>query len=67
MAFVDALHPGWSISIFHYRNQGSDVGRIVVGVQVPTGERQQWEHFLQQLPFPSWEETHNPAYQLFLA
>jgi len=36
-------------------------------VQVPTGERQQWEHFLQQLPFPSWEETHNPAYQLFLA
>jgi threonine dehydratase len=32
MAFVNALHPNWTISIFHYRNHGADVGRIVVGV-----------------------------------
>ena len=67
MAFVDALDPGWSISIFHYRNQGSDVGRIVVGVQVPQHEVQQWQEFLEQLPFPSWDESDNPAYRLFLA
>ena len=67
MAFVDALDPGWSISIFHYRNQGSDVGRIVVGVQVPQHEMQQWQEFLEQLPFPSWDESDNPAYRLFLA
>ena len=67
MAFVDALHPGWSISIFHYRNQGSDVGRIVVGVQVPKAEMEHWQTFLARLPFPSWDESDNPAYQLFLA
>ena len=67
MAFVNALDPGWSISIFHYRNHGSDVGRIVVGVQVPQHEMQQWQEFLQQLPFPSWDESNNPAYRLFLA
>jgi threonine dehydratase len=67
MAFVDALHPEWTISIFHYRNQGSDMGRIVVGVQVPEAELGQWQNFLQQLDFPWWDETENPAYQLFLA
>ena len=67
MAFVEALHPGWTISIFHYRNQGSDVGRIVVGVQVPAEELPEWKRVLADLPFQSWEETNNPAYQLFLA
>ena len=34
MTFVTALRPEWTISIFHYRNHGADVGRIVVGVLV---------------------------------
>jgi len=66
MAFVSALHPNWTISIFHYRNQGSDVGRIVVGVQVAADERQAWQDFLDGLGYRHWEETGNPAYQLFL-
>jgi threonine dehydratase len=66
MAFVSALHPNWNISIFHYRNHGADVGRIVVGVQVPEGELEQWQAFLAKLPYQHWEETHNPAYRLFL-
>ena len=66
MAFVSALHPNWNISIFHYRNHGADVGRIVVGVQVPTQETEEWQAFLQGLPYQHWEETHNPAYRLFL-
>ena len=66
MAFVSALHPNWNISIFHYRNHGADVGRIVVGIQVPDGELQAWRHFLAELPYQHWEETNNPAYRLFL-
>ena len=66
MAFVGALHPNWNISIFHYRNHGADVGRIVVGVQVPPGELQAWQAFLADLPYQHWEETGNPAYRLFL-
>ncbi|HYP03722.1 MAG TPA: threonine ammonia-lyase, biosynthetic [Cyanobium sp.] len=66
MAFVSALHPSWNISIFHYRNHGADVGRIVVGVQVPPDEMDDWRAFLAELAYPHWEETHNPAYRLFL-
>ncbi|MEY4353462.1 MAG: hypothetical protein RLZZ609_1703 [Cyanobacteriota bacterium] len=66
MAFVSALHPNWNISIFHYRNHGADVGRIVVGVQVPAGEMDEWQAFLDSLPYQHWQETDNPAYQLFL-
>jgi threonine dehydratase len=66
MAFVSALHPNWNISIFHYRNHGADVGRIVVGVQVPEGELGEWQAFLQALPYQHWEETDNPAYRIFL-
>jgi threonine dehydratase len=66
MAFVSALHPNWNISIFHYRNHGADVGRIVVGVQVPDAELEEWRRFLADLPYQHWEETANPAYRLFL-
>jgi threonine dehydratase len=66
MAFVSSLHPNWNISIFHYRNHGADVGRIVVGVQVPAAERAEWQAFVAGLPYPHWEETANPAYQVFL-
>ncbi|MEI8250765.1 MAG: threonine ammonia-lyase, biosynthetic [Synechococcus sp. ELA057] len=66
MAFVSALHPNWNISIFHYRNHGADVGRIVVGVQVPEAELTAWERFVEELPYQHWNETENPAYQLFL-
>jgi threonine dehydratase len=66
MRFVTALHRNWSISIFHYRNHGADVGRIVVGVLVSTDDREAWQAFLRDLGYISWEETSNPAYQLFL-
>lgn len=66
MTFVTALHPDWTISIFHYRNHGADVGRIVVGVLVPEADRDAWNNFLRDLGYGSWEETGNPAYALFL-
>jgi len=66
MRFVSALHAHWSISIFHYRNHGADVGRIVVGVLVRTEELQDWQGVLRELGYASWEETSNPAYRIFL-
>ncbi len=66
MRFVNTLRPEWSISIFHYRNHGADVGRIVVGVLVPTEEINSWNNFLKELGYKSWDETNNPAYKLFL-
>ncbi len=66
MRFLTKLRPEWSISIFHYRNHGSDVGRIVVGVLVPENEESDWKNFLKELAYPCWDESKNPAYQLFL-
>ncbi|MFQ6539872.1 threonine ammonia-lyase, biosynthetic [Aphanothece stagnina] len=66
MRFLTSLHPNWNISIFHYRNHGADVGRIVVGVQVPEAEMAAWQDFLDGLHYHYVDESANPAYQLFL-
>ena len=67
MKFVDSMSPDWNISLFHYRNNGSDYGRILVGMQVPSHEMQDWQVFLDSLGYRYWDESQNPAYQLFLA
>ena len=66
MRFLAAMHPGWNISLFHYRNQGADYGRILVGIQVPRGDEAAFDDFLRTLAYPCVEETHNPVYGLFL-
>jgi threonine dehydratase len=66
MKFLSAMRPGWNISLFHYRNQGADYGRILVGIQVPKADDRAFATFLSQLGYPFVEETNNPVYQLFL-
>jgi threonine dehydratase len=66
MKFLAAMRPGWNISLFHYRNQGADYGRILVGLQVPKADDKSFAAFLSGLGYPFVEETHNPVYQLFL-
>jgi len=66
MKFLSFMQPGWNITLFHYRNQGADYGRILVGLQVPKAETHEFQVFLDTLGYPSVEETHNPAYRLFL-
>jgi threonine dehydratase len=66
MRFLDALHPEWNVSLFHYRNQGADYGRILVGIQVPRGDDAAFAAFLRTLAYPCVEETANPVYGLFL-
>ncbi|MCS7101971.1 MAG: threonine ammonia-lyase, biosynthetic [Burkholderiaceae bacterium] len=67
MRFLDSMSPNWNISLFHYRNQGADYGRIVVGIQVPPNEKRQFREFLATLGYRHWDESANPAYRLFLA
>ena len=66
MKFLAAMQPGWNISLFHYRNQGADFGRILVGMQVPKADNKAFKTFLDTVGYPHVEETSNPAYQLFL-
>lgn len=64
--FLDSMAPNWNISLFHYRNQGGDVGRVLVGIQVPENEMPQYQEFLANLGYRYWDESTNPVYKLFL-
>ena len=66
MRFLEHLKPEWNISLFHYRNQGGDSGRVLVGIQVPPADRKRFAAFLDSLGYSHVEETHNPVVRLFL-
>jgi threonine dehydratase len=65
--FLDAIGTDWNISLFHYRNHGSDHGRILAGIQVAAEESDELEAHLAKLGYAHWEESDNPAYAMFLA
>jgi threonine dehydratase len=66
LKFLSLMRPNWNISLFHYRNQGADYGRILVGLQVPAVDDKAFGKFLDTLGYPYVEETANPVYRLFL-
>ncbi|MFN4359309.1 MAG: threonine ammonia-lyase, biosynthetic [Hylemonella sp.] len=66
LKFLSLMRPGWNISLFHYRNQGADYGRILVGIQVPKDDNKSFAKFLDTLGYAYVEETRNPAYRMFL-
>ncbi len=66
LKFLRAIGTKWNVSLFHYRNHGSDHGRVLAGIQVPTAERDQFLDHLNELHYAYAEETANPAYRMFL-
>ena len=66
MRFLNSMKPDWNISLFHYRNQGADYGQVLIGMQVPAGNKKAFRDFLAEVGYQHWNETENPAYRLFL-
>jgi len=66
LKFLGAIGDRWNISLFHYRNHGSDYGRVLAGAQVPLSDRDEFARHLDGLGYAYWNETANPAYRLFL-
>jgi threonine dehydratase len=64
--FLEHLSPTFDISLFHYRNHGGDVGRVLAGIRVPPGTEAAFDAFLAALDYPYVEETDDPACRLFL-
>ena len=67
LGFLHAIGTDWNITLFHYRNHGSDYGRILAGIDVPADETEELEAHLQDLGYAHWEESDNPAYSMFLS
>jgi threonine dehydratase len=66
LKFLQAIGTRWNISLFHYRNHGSDYGRVLAGIQVPSAERADFLQHLNELRYAYVDETANPAYRMFL-
>ncbi len=64
--FLERMSGNWNISLFHYRNHGSDSGRVLAGIQVPPEDADAFQRFLDGLGYDYSDENANPAYQLFL-
>ncbi len=67
LRFLTRMGSRWNISMFHYRNHGAAYGRVLVGVQVGEEDEKAFVQFLDELAYPYWQETDNPAYRLFLS
>jgi threonine dehydratase len=66
LKFLQAIGTDWNVSLFHYRNHGSDYGRVLAGIQVPADTRTDFLLHLNVLQYAYTEETENPAYKIFL-
>ena len=64
--FLKNMKSNWTISVFHYRNYGADVGKIVIGVLINKNEKIEWDNFIKLLGYKYWDETNNETYKLFL-
>jgi threonine dehydratase len=65
--FLVQMGERWNISLFHYRNHGAAYGRVLMGIQVPAGERPEFQEFLDGLGMQYWDESGNVAYEMFLS
>lgn len=66
LKFLHAIGTRWNITLFHYRNHGSDYGRVLVGVQIPPTESVEFDLHVRELKYVYAEETDNSAYRMFL-
>jgi threonine dehydratase len=64
--FLNTLQPGMNISIFHYRNYGGDVAKILAGIQCKEEEQDKLQGFLKAIGYPYKEVTAHPSYSTFL-
>ncbi|MCV2502819.1 MAG: threonine ammonia-lyase, biosynthetic, partial [Neisseriaceae bacterium] len=65
--FLGALQSKWNITLFHYRNHGSDYGRVIMGIDVPPQDNVEFSQFINELDYEFVDHTHDPAYELFLS
>ncbi|XP_052149674.1 threonine dehydratase 1 biosynthetic, chloroplastic [Oryza glaberrima] len=66
MKFLDAFSPRWNISLFHYRAQGETGANVLVGIQVPPEEFDEFKSRADNLGYEYMSELNNEIYRLLL-
>ncbi len=66
LQFLRGMKTDWNISLFHYRNYGSEYGRVLMGIQVPDEDSMRFQHFLADTGYSYQSEAGNIAYEMFV-
>ncbi|KAF5191101.1 L-threonine dehydratase biosynthetic ilva [Thalictrum thalictroides] len=66
MKFLDAFSPRWNISLFHYRSQGETGANVLVGIQVPISELDEFLTRATCLGFDYTDETYTSLRDLLM-
>jgi threonine dehydratase len=66
LRFLESLHPGWNVTLFHYRYHGADYGRVLAGIEAPPEEGGELRRTLDALAYPYQEVTDDVSVRLFL-
>ena len=64
--FLEGLGGEHNITLFHYRNHGAAFGRVLIGLQGAEHQSKVLARRLQSIGYRFWEESDNPARDLFL-
>ena len=64
--FLTTLRPDQNITLFHYRNHGGDVGKVLAAIQCPAAEKEELRGFLVKLGYPFEDITESETYKMFL-
>ncbi|XP_074575191.1 threonine dehydratase 1 biosynthetic, chloroplastic-like [Curcuma longa] len=66
LKFLDCFSPRWNISLFHYRAQGAAGANVLVGIQVPSNDMQEFKDRAHDLGYEYTYETTNESYRLLM-
>ena len=64
--FLEKLGNKWNITLFHYRNLGSAFGKVLVGIEDTSKNKELLKRYLNRTGYTFTEETSNIAYKHFL-
>lgn len=65
LKFLHTLGTKWNISLFHYRNHGTDYGRVLAGFELSEQEPA-LDQYLSKLGYGYHDVTANPVFKIFL-
>lgn len=66
MKFLDTFSPRWNISLFHYRAQGEMGANVLVGIQVPEKDKEEFAARISTLGYEYEDERNNEAFMLLM-
>eukprot|EP01018_Ginkgo_biloba_P023288 Gb_20528 [translate_table: standard] len=66
MKFLDTFSPRWNISLFHYRSQGEMGANVLVGMQIPTENMEEFTTQANTLGYEYEDVRENEAVMLLM-